>query len=314
MAQKFTSLEDAANQLGISKDRLNQLREAGKVRAYRDGASWKFRSDDIEKLATDGHPANRSRLERPGARRRPTSCRASSGLDLDMADEAPAGPASDINLEEVDEPTVAGVEDDDSDAMALDLDDDSISLSDSILLSEAELGASPGRPPSTIIGRGELDLDADLDLSPAEKQSGPPSDVILAHPSPIWGSTFPARRAISRAWRKWKSISRPSRAAFFRQKKRPRSRAAQRLRPRRPRPATWSSRQPTATWAARLPTSAWAATRPAEPGSPVSPRWNWKTTKCWATAATSHFPARAAASTSSRRPTADWRSTKWRST
>ena len=32
MAQKFTSLEEAANQLGISKDRLNQLREAGEVR------------------------------------------------------------------------------------------------------------------------------------------------------------------------------------------------------------------------------------------------------------------------------------------
>ena len=38
MAQKFTSLEEAADQLGISKDLLTQLREAGKVRAYRDGA------------------------------------------------------------------------------------------------------------------------------------------------------------------------------------------------------------------------------------------------------------------------------------
>jgi excisionase family DNA binding protein len=175
MAQKFTSLEDAANQLGVSRDRLNQLREAGKVRAYRDGASWKFRSDDIDKLATQGIPqidpsSSDLSLESADA--------ASSGLDLDVADEAPAGPASDISLEEVDEPTVAGVEED-SDALAIDLDDESISLSDSILLSEAELGTSPGRPPSTIIGRGELDLDADLDLAPAEKQSGPPRDVAL---------------------------------------------------------------------------------------------------------------------------------------
>ncbi len=56
MAQKFNSLEEAAQQLGISKDRLSQLREAGKVRGYRDGASWKFRSDDIEKLAAEGIP------------------------------------------------------------------------------------------------------------------------------------------------------------------------------------------------------------------------------------------------------------------
>ena len=57
MAQRLTSLEEAATQLGISTDRLNALREAGKVRAYRDGASWKFRSEDIEKFAAEGVPA-----------------------------------------------------------------------------------------------------------------------------------------------------------------------------------------------------------------------------------------------------------------
>src|SRR5436309_15208957 len=56
MAQRLTSLEEAATQLGISTDRLNVLREAGKVRAYKDGASWKFRSEDIEKLAVEGIP------------------------------------------------------------------------------------------------------------------------------------------------------------------------------------------------------------------------------------------------------------------
>ena len=56
MAQKFISLDEAADQLHVSKDHLNQLREEGKVRAYRDGASWKFRTDDIEKLADEGVP------------------------------------------------------------------------------------------------------------------------------------------------------------------------------------------------------------------------------------------------------------------
>src|SRR4029079_6918989 len=57
MAQRLTSLEEAATQLSISTERLNTLREAGKVRAYRDGASWKFRSEDIEKFAAEGVPA-----------------------------------------------------------------------------------------------------------------------------------------------------------------------------------------------------------------------------------------------------------------
>src|SRR4051794_1185681 len=56
MAQKFTNLDDAADQLSISKERLTQLREAGKVRAYRDGSSWKFRSEDIDKLVAEGLP------------------------------------------------------------------------------------------------------------------------------------------------------------------------------------------------------------------------------------------------------------------
>jgi excisionase family DNA binding protein len=203
MAQRFISLEDAAKQLSISKERLGQLREAGKVRAYRDGASWKFRGEDIDKLASDGIPQidpgasdlaldldeggdleDVAAIEEPATEPSP----AASGLDLELADEAPVeGPAaSDLSLEEeVDEPTVAGIDEDDSDAMAIDLDSDSISLSDSILLSEKELGGSIRRPPSTIIGKAELDLDADLDLSPTEPSAGPPSDVKLAPASDI---------------------------------------------------------------------------------------------------------------------------------
>src|ERR1700754_3857685 len=56
MEQKFVKFEEAIEKLGISADRLNQLREDGELRAYRDGASWKFRADEIDRLATDGVP------------------------------------------------------------------------------------------------------------------------------------------------------------------------------------------------------------------------------------------------------------------
>ena len=197
MAQKFTSLEEAATQLGISKDRLNQLREAGKVRGYRDGASWKFRAEDIEKLETEGIPQldgppsdfaldmdeDQSEAEPPVA--------VASGLDLELAEEEEptVDPmASDVNLDDVDEPTVAGIDEgDSSDALAFDMDEGPPNISDSILLSEAELGESTGRPPSTIIGKAELDLDADLDLSPIDQGSA--SDVKLAPASGILPGT-----------------------------------------------------------------------------------------------------------------------------
>jgi excisionase family DNA binding protein len=190
MAQKLTSLDDAATQLGISKDRLNQLREAGKVRGYRDGASWKFRAEDIDKLEAEGIPQIESppsdlALDLEMGEDVPPSPAAASGLDLEGADEepSPADPmASDLNLEDVDEPTVAGIdEDESSDALAIGDGEGPSDISDSILLSEAELGESTGRPPSTIIGKAELD--ADLDLSPIDQ--GPASDVILASPSGI---------------------------------------------------------------------------------------------------------------------------------
>jgi excisionase family DNA binding protein len=188
MAQKFTSLEEAADQLSVSRDRLNQLREAGKVRAYRDGASWKFRSEDVDKLARDGIPPLDAPPSDIGLESDSGIAQgsAASGLDLDLAEDASAsGPPSDISLEDVDEPTVAGLDDDESNALAIDLDENPINLSDSILLSEAELGESPGRPPSTIIGKSELDLDADLDLTEAPSGAGAASDVKLAPASDI---------------------------------------------------------------------------------------------------------------------------------
>jgi excisionase family DNA binding protein len=196
MAQKLISLEEAAQQLGISKDRLLQLRTAGKVAGYRDGASWKFRSEVIDKLAADGIP----QLDAPpsdlaldldedlGLDDESEPAAPASGLDLELADEASvADPmASDLSLDDVDEPTVAGIDEGGSDdALALDPDDSIDVYSDSILLSEAELGESTGRPPSTIIGKAELDLDADLDLSPTDTAAGPASDVRLAPPSDI---------------------------------------------------------------------------------------------------------------------------------
>jgi excisionase family DNA binding protein len=210
MAQKLITLEEAAQQLGIAKDRLLQLRTEGKVPGYRDGASWKFRSEVIDKLQAEGLPqldsppsdinleqddelrlADDDDLELAGsgvaASPEPPSP-AASGVDLELADEEPADApmASDVSLDDVDEPTVEGLDEGSSDALALDPDDTIDVYSDSILLSEAELGGpAGGRPPSTIIGKGELDLDADLDLSPAASGAGPASDVKLAQSSDI---------------------------------------------------------------------------------------------------------------------------------
>ncbi len=53
MAGKFIELADAAKMLGLSEDELNNLRLKGEVHAMRDGTSWKFKSDELERVAED---------------------------------------------------------------------------------------------------------------------------------------------------------------------------------------------------------------------------------------------------------------------
>ena len=48
----YYNLEKAADVLGISPGDLNRLRESGKMRAFRDGADWKFRKEDVDGYLT----------------------------------------------------------------------------------------------------------------------------------------------------------------------------------------------------------------------------------------------------------------------
>ncbi len=49
----YLSLEEAAKKLGIPTDRLVELRSQGQVRGFRDGSSWKFPENEIDRLADD---------------------------------------------------------------------------------------------------------------------------------------------------------------------------------------------------------------------------------------------------------------------
>jgi len=51
MAQKFYSLDEVAELLGISKAEVNQMRERQQLHGYRDGADWKFKAEDVDKLS-----------------------------------------------------------------------------------------------------------------------------------------------------------------------------------------------------------------------------------------------------------------------
>ncbi|GAA4426482.1 helix-turn-helix domain-containing protein [Bremerella cremea] len=45
----YIPLSDFAAKLGVSEETIQDLRERGKVRAFRDGSSWKFKEDELDK-------------------------------------------------------------------------------------------------------------------------------------------------------------------------------------------------------------------------------------------------------------------------
>ncbi len=51
MAGKFIELKAAAHQLGITPERLLEMSESGDVHGYRDGPSWKFKIEEIHRVA-----------------------------------------------------------------------------------------------------------------------------------------------------------------------------------------------------------------------------------------------------------------------
>ena len=73
MATKFVDLETAAKELGISVDKLSEMRERNEIRGFRDGATWKFKPEDVERL--------KGSIEAGG-----------SGLGLDARDDPTALP------------------------------------------------------------------------------------------------------------------------------------------------------------------------------------------------------------------------------
>lgn len=53
MAQKYYNTKEAAKALGISEADIKQMLDARELHGYRDGADWKFKTEDIERIASE---------------------------------------------------------------------------------------------------------------------------------------------------------------------------------------------------------------------------------------------------------------------
>jgi len=143
MAGKFVELSEAAKMIGVTADELIEMRSKGEIFGYRDGASWKFKLEEVERVNAD----------RSGGPKRGSDSSIMSADD----EEFITGLSSKILAEKAQEE------------------------SGSILVSEEELGVS-ATGSSTIIGKGKVKpSDSDIQLA-SDSNIVPGSDKLLEAP------------------------------------------------------------------------------------------------------------------------------------
>ena len=159
----YIKLEQAAEMLGLTPDQLNEHRENYDIKGYRDGASWKFQEEEVErfaqKLGTDVSAVSESL----------------SGVDL----PSPSSNEPSIDIDsELDE--MISLEDSD--------DSEDTEGPDSVLVSEQSLGGSDSSASSTIIGKDEGAVDdGDLALSLDDNESSEELVLDLDDEAPLLG-------------------------------------------------------------------------------------------------------------------------------
>ncbi len=153
MAGKFVDLSEAAKMIGVSAESLIDMRSKGSIFGYRDGASWKFKVDEVERVI----------------RERGVEARDSDSGIIDANDDEFENLISGLSSKILADKAQEGSE------------------SGSVLVSEQELGVS-ATGQSTIIGKGELERKAsDSDLRLADDSSkdllGGGSDKLIEAPA-----------------------------------------------------------------------------------------------------------------------------------
>jgi hypothetical protein len=177
---KLVQMNEAAEMLGISPEQLADLRSRNEIFGYRDGSTWKFKLEEIERVKNEkGLGDAAEKIDDAGDLNELVDVAGLSDADAN----ADANEDFGLNLEGGAEAEVPG-RDDDADVIEMSSDDED---SDSILVSEEELGQSDENTASTIIGEPDdllpqdsaLGSDALADASDLEL-SMERSDVIAA--------------------------------------------------------------------------------------------------------------------------------------
>ncbi len=171
MAQQFLNLKKTAEVLGIAPADVHVLREQNKLRGYRDGADWKFKTDEVQELLAERIKAQHEQSADAVGDDFELNDAAGSDVNLDDKDTEFQVAGSDLNLTEEKEGAVG-----DDSGLELDLTlDEDLTLDDSNIALASEEGE----------GSSNVDLAAEGDDDLVLGGSGSGSDITIGGDSGI---------------------------------------------------------------------------------------------------------------------------------
>lgn len=150
MARKFIELNEVASLLGMTPDEVSDMRSQGDIHGYRDGSTWKFKVEEVQKTAND-RGLSISEAALAGGMPLGGDSSASSDVDADLNN------LSDVTLDDSNE---------------------------SLLVTDEELKPGPEESASiTVIGtRNDVISDAENDLQDLQGPEDSGSDLQLVSP------------------------------------------------------------------------------------------------------------------------------------
>lgn len=188
MATNYVPLDEAARILGVSPERLVEMRSQGQLRGFKDGASWKFPQEEIERLRDEG-------LEPMGSDIGLSIDDGAENGGSDVALVAGLGEGSDVQLVSRSGSPLELIDDDDDEyqlspegTSKLDLGADATEgstgpvIGGDELLSAEDGGTAPQGSDLRIQGDSGVDVLSDIDLSSVEK--GGTGDLIHGDSDP----------------------------------------------------------------------------------------------------------------------------------
>jgi len=198
MAQKYYTVAETAQAFGVSEDEVKQMLERRELYGYRDGSNWKFKAEDIDRIAKERQSQTPPASEEDNANvllstvEQGQSGIAASGTVVGIGSAGQAAVSSDIQLVDSSvklsqdaKPAAPAKLGSDVGSKVAQFEDLDLALDEDVALEDSSVGPGkkPGKGSSKVNLASQEDTGGDLLLGDSDVTIGGDSGISLVDPS-----------------------------------------------------------------------------------------------------------------------------------